>query len=117
MPSNPCRSAALSRQFFAVVQNSNFRCGSPAKQIAPAVMSHRAATPKSPSPRRTVQQEGYSAGQRGLKRKDNPYPIPSHDALVWERGWVDHLKKSRPRGKGLRLRVRTLPTDVGATRR
>jgi hypothetical protein len=73
-------------------------------------MSNRAATLKSPH-RRTLQQEGYSAGQRGLKRKDNPYPIPSHDALIWERGWVDHLKKSRPRGKGVQRRVRKLPME------
>ena len=74
-------------------------------------MPNHTATPKSPRGR-MVQQEGYSAGQRGLKRKDNPYSIPSHDALVWERGWVDHLKKSRPRSKGLQRRRRTSPSEA-----
>jgi hypothetical protein len=41
----------------------------------------------------SVRKEGYLAGQRGLKAKDNPYPIPSHDALAWELGRSDHFKK------------------------
>ena len=40
-----------------------------------------------------VRQEGYLAGKRGLKAKDNPYPIPSHEALAWELGRSDHFKK------------------------
>ena len=51
-----------------------------------------------------ARQEGYSAGGRGLKRKDNPYPVPSYEALAWEHGRSDHLKKSRRRGKGLQRR-------------
>ena len=70
---------------FNGVEIGNCRCRSAANQIAPAAMSNHTATPKSPRGR-TVQQEGYSAGQRGLTRKDNPYPVPRHDALVWERG-------------------------------
>jgi hypothetical protein len=72
-----------------------------------ATMSKTIKSPRS----RAVQQEGYSAGQRGVKRKDNPYPVPSHDALLWERGWADQRKKSRPRGKGLLQRRPTLPVD------
>lgn len=37
--------------------------------------------------------EGYLAGQRGLKSKDNPYPIPSRDALTWECARSDRLRK------------------------
>jgi len=48
--------------------------------------------------RAALRKEGYAAGARGLKRKDNPYPVPSFEALVWERGWADHRKK-HPAGK------------------
>jgi hypothetical protein len=40
-----------------------------------------------------LRQEGYLAGKRGLKAKDNPYPIPSHEALAWELGRSQQLKR------------------------
>ena len=39
-----------------------------------------------------ARQEGRLAGQGGLKSKDNPYPVPSHDALVWELARKKHFR-------------------------
>jgi hypothetical protein len=43
--------------------------------------------------RAALHEVGYAAASRGLKRKDNPYPVPSVEAVVWERGWADYRKK------------------------
>jgi len=43
--------------------------------------------------RAALHEEGYLAASRRLKRKDNPYPVPSFEAVVWESGWAGHRKK------------------------
>jgi len=43
--------------------------------------------------RAALHEEGYAAASRGLERKDNPYPVPSFEAVVWERGWANYRKK------------------------
>jgi hypothetical protein len=50
------------------------------------------------APRAALLKDGYAAAARGLKRKDNPYPVPSFEASAWECGWADHRKK-HPAGK------------------
>jgi len=43
--------------------------------------------------RAALHDEGYAAAFRGLERKDNPYPVPSFESVVWERGWANFRKK------------------------